>query len=84
MIHLQTAYTNPHLCLVNEQGPISSICTWGDLLVSCGSTARPLNPYDQSPNAPTRLFPDALIRVSTSELLVVSIPTPPASASLTH
>ena len=43
---------------------MTSLCTWGDLLVVTGTQGRSLNPYDTSGTAPTRYVSDPMIKAS--------------------
>jgi hypothetical protein len=54
------------------------MCTWGDLLVVCGTSGRSINPYDQSGTAPLQYFPDPLVKVFDLRMMRQ---TPPLSFS---
>ena len=55
-------------------GPVTSLCTWDDLVVATGTQGRSLNPYDRSGLAPTRFVPDPLIKVFDLRMLRQTLP----------
>ncbi|TFJ83607.1 hypothetical protein NSK_004712 [Nannochloropsis salina CCMP1776] len=55
-------------------GPVTSLCTWNDMVAATGTQGRSLNPYDRSGRAPTRLLPDPLIKLFDLRMLRQSLP----------